>query len=85
MINHISTAIGIALIYGPIAWLALMSISGASTTFVVRLTAAAVRPRRRAAAEKLPASALRTNDSRLLSSFIRMRFKFYLKLILRFE
>ncbi|MOA15154.1 hypothetical protein D3C78_1352960 [compost metagenome] len=36
-----------------------------SSMATLRLTAAGVRARRRAAAEKLPVSALRTNDSRL--------------------
>jgi 3-oxoacyl-[acyl-carrier protein] reductase len=42
-----------------------------SSAATLRLTPAGVRPRRRAAAEKLPSSALRTNDSRFarLSTF----------------
>ena len=42
-------------------------VKGSRANRLERLTAAGVRPSRRAAAEKLPASALRTNDSRLES------------------
>jgi hypothetical protein len=48
----------------------------------LRLTAAGVNASRRAAEEKLPVSALRTNDSRLARVSMTFTFKHYLKVIL---